>query len=176
MSGALLIVLVGLLMADAGLAQQDPVIYRCEKAGVIEFSDRPCADETASGAEGADTFDPSGGSVSVISPPDDLDTIQEANRTWLQDYRARQAAEAASRIDSRRNRAAQAGRAVEPVEGRTIVQPILWPYRPPRYFHRSPHRPGHAASITREQPYSALSGPFPGTRRSDPEPAAPPDR
>lgn len=174
MAAVLIILGLALIAADWARAGQDPVIYRCENAGVIEFSDQPCLGDSGATSEQAQRIHQSSGSVSVISPPDDLDDIQQASRNWLEDYRARQMARETARAESRPERATPPRVLHEPLEQGTIVRPLIWPYRPPHYFYRSTHRPGNGVPPTRQQPYSALSGPFPGTRRRDLEPAAPP--
>lgn len=172
----LIILVLALIAADRGLGSQEPVIYRCENAGVIEFSDQPCQNEAVSNADQGQQIHESSGSVSVISPPDDLDEIQQANRSWLQDYRARQAVQETLRAESRPDRATPSRRQHRALEPREVPRPVIWPYNPPPYFHRSPRPPRHGEPQTRQQPYSALSGPFPGTRRRDTEPAVPPKR
>jgi len=167
---------LALIAADRGLAGQDPVIYRCENAGVIEFSDQPCQDDADSNADQGQHIHESSGSVSVISPPDDLDEIQQANRSWLQDYRARQTVQETMSAESRPERVVPSRLQHEAIEPRKALRPVIWPYHPPPYFHRSPRPPRYGEPQTRQQPYSALSGPFPGTRPRNPEQDVPPNR
>jgi hypothetical protein len=179
MSRTLFMLAAALLAAGTGLAEEEPVIYRCEGEGIIEFSDRPCQDDSGTVDSAAQQIHHSQGSVSVISPPADLEAIQEASRSWLEDHRDRQSQERQAAQEARialRNAAPAHVRAYDgAAEPRRIV-PVLWPYRP----HAIPYRRHPALGPTpvnpRQRPYSALSGPFPGTVRSDLEPAVPPNR
>ncbi len=152
--------LFALAFISSALLAQNHDIYRCEHDGVIEFSDQPCdADTEPYRSEAA---------ISVIDPSDDLDQIQQANRAWLADYRALESERQEQRRQERlaiayrqtdNQRAGQAD-----IGPRFAPAPWAWPYGPlptgrPPYF-----RPGEAVA-PRPQPYSALSGPFPGTRR-----------
>jgi len=156
---------IGLFAAHASVAQSEPVVYRCENDGVIEFSDQPCQHPSESATSSAQQIHQSSGSISVISPPDDLEDIREDNRAWLESYRDRQAAQDAARSETRRQWQPQSRTLVRADEsqGQTIARLRLWPYRPPNYLYRS-RQGSDAPPPSRQQPYSALSGPFPGTR------------
>jgi len=150
------------LLASASLAQSDAVIYRCEEGGVIEFSDRPCADD----ARPSEPLDLKQGSVSVISPPDDLEALQETSQAWMRDYRDRQQAERLALERARLARDARPAPRPEPLARRTAIAPLFWNLRP--QHDRYPSQPDleSAPPMSRHRPYSAFSGPFPGTRRS----------
>jgi len=140
-------------------------IYRCEVDGVIEFSDQPCQeDETV-------PYRPSG-SISVIAPSSDLEEIQQDNRNWMMAHRARQAEMNQARLNRPGQAPVASGQehAVRP----WVNNPLwLWPHAQYRPGYR-PH-PVRPAVPVRQQPYSALSGPFPGTRRR-PDPVTQDDR
>lgn len=172
MKRALIFVLLGLALADRSLARQDPVIYRCEKSGVVEFSDQPCQDDSDGGPRPEEQVHHSSGSISVISPPNDLDDIKEASRTWMDDYRERQIDKEAARRETQMARASLHRSTAKPVAPRSIVSPMIWPYRPLPYLYRR-HGSDDTEIVTRQRPYSALSGRFPGTRRRESKPVDP---
>lgn len=140
-------------------------IYRCESDGVIEFSDTPCQAEPQPYR--------SAGNVSVVSAPDDLQQTARLNQAFIE-----QRQEALEEQRSERDRRA------EDADARNQRQPApaSRAYLPLRYHgfprHRrypvypSPGRnPPYRSDASREQqPFSALSGPFPGTRRPDRDP------
>jgi hypothetical protein len=147
------------------LSAQATEIYRCERNGVIEFSDQPCQDDDSTPYK-------SSGTLSVIAPTADLERIQQDNRDWMAAHRARQAEMNQARL----NRPGQAPVAIgqeHAVRPWVNNQLWLWPH--------AQHRPGYQphpvrpAVPVRQQPYSALSGPFPGTRRR-PDPVTQDDR
>jgi hypothetical protein len=164
---AALLVVLGISIAVSARAEPEAVIYRCEHAGVIEFSDRPCRD----GADDAERFDPEASSMSVISAADNLDEIQRENQAWLRDYRARQQADRMARSQVARD-SRPPPRPV-PAVIRTPVAPFFWNQRPQHHGPRYHPRGDIATPMSRQRPYSALSGPFPGTRRSDLRPSVP---
>jgi len=159
------------LLIFQNLAAQEQTIYRCEHGGVIEFSDQPCAAANSDDPDGDRPVDQTpyhpDASISVISPAADLDQIQRSNRDWLADYRSleleRLSRQRQLRSESRRARSA----ASRQVDQRPRLAPWNWPYRSHHAYRRSNQLPYETVQTpTRPQRYSALSGPFPGARRS----------
>ncbi len=137
-------------------------IYRCEIDDSIVFSDQPCAEDSQE-------YHPIG-RVSVIEPAGDLDQVAERNQAFIRDRQERQAALRQARIE--RSRQTERTPQQAPVQEVTQVFYVPDPRHatPPRSDHRRPERPRDPAPRVREdRPFSALSGPFPGTRRSDRE-------
>jgi hypothetical protein len=122
-------------------------IYRCEVDGVVIFSDRACQAD-------AQPYRLTG-NLSVVSAPADLDHTHTLNQAFIRERLDRQAA---------RDQA----RAARPVEipEKPIVRPApffaLPHYGPQR---RPGQRPEQLDQAPGQQRFSALSGPFPGTRR-----------
>lgn len=144
-----------LLLVLAGTSAQGQT-YRCEHDGTIVFSDRPCSVDAVVYAPLA--------TVSVVPSADDLDQIAAANQAFIQARLDRQAAE-------RRDRQRRAESRQHPVVVHTPPpQPIIML---PRYRHsygqgrqRHPNHRASAEEENRQQAFSALSGPWPGSRRS----------
>jgi len=159
------------LLIFQNLAAQEQTIYRCEHGGVIEFSDQPCAaansDDPGGDRQGDQTPYQPEGAISVISPAGDLDQIRRSNRAWLADYRSLEL-ERLSRQRQLRNessRAQSVARRQDKQQQRRA--PWTWPYRNQHANRRSNQMPSNTVQIpTRPQRFSALSGPFPGARRS----------
>ena len=140
-------------------------IYRCESDGVVEFSDTPCQAEPRPYR--------ATGNVSVISAPDDLEQTTRLNQAFIEESRERRE----ERQRERRNDAATA-----PIQREPAFAPAPRIYLP-RYDRDIPRRQrypvhpraAHGAdqrsdSAPERQPFSALGGPFPGTRRRDRDP------
>ena len=162
---ALAITLTTTLLILPALASAE--VYRCERGGVVTFSDTPC-DEQASRYRPADR-------VSIIGRPDDLEAITERNEAFVEQRLQRLAEQRRARAAASERQARDQSRA----DQRPIASPAprLLPVYidPPRRRHG--HGKRHAAPEheveRREPPFSALGGPFPGTRRA---PDAPPRR
>jgi len=134
-------------------------VYRCETDDSIVFSDQPCAEDSQAYH--------SIGRVSVIEPAGDLDQVAERNQAYIRDIQERQAALRQTRIERSRQTETLPQQAVPaPV---TQVMYVPAPARSDRRDRRRSTPPRDSAPPVREErPFSALSGPFPGTRRSDP--------
>ncbi|MEN1728964.1 MAG: hypothetical protein AAGJ52_11050 [Pseudomonadota bacterium] len=147
--------LLGATLLALPLCAQASDIYRCEIDGVIEFSDQPCQTDSV-------PYQPAG-SISVIEPAQDLSSIQQRNQDWLDQHRDRQTREDEIAA-ARRLAAAQTTPTPAPPQPARVISP--WAWQPPTY--RPPVRPPVRPPSEFEPPpqrYSALSGPFPGTRR-----------
>ncbi len=149
-----------LLLTGPSTSGASDVLYRCEIEGVTVFSDQPCSRD-------AQRYT-SGGSISVVPPAADLDQIAEANQALLDQRRQAQA----DRAVARRQSESPAIQAARPAAAEVQSLPWTrhgWPaygydfYRP--YQHRHGSTPEQVPAPPRR--YSALSGPFPGSRRRD---------
>jgi hypothetical protein len=79
---------VAAVLALAATAHADAqTIYRCETGGVVTFADRPCAEDAV-----AHTPD---GRLSVVTPAGNLEQVAESNRAFIEQRRARLAAQRA---------------------------------------------------------------------------------
>lgn len=126
-------------------------VYRCEADGVIEFSDRPCNSEAVRHkiVRG----------ISLVPADEDLASIAEANRRYIEALRERRA--------TRRQAAAAASRADESAEiGQQPVPTILIPFRHPRHGRPNPGAEPTPVKAP-DQRYSALNGPILGTRNRE---------
>lgn len=152
-----------IIAATAALfaGQASAQIYRCESADSVIFSDRPCA-------EGANEYH-STGSVSVVEPAEDLRDIGERNREFIRDRRERQAARRRAMTEQPREPLS-----LRPTEAQEVTR-ILYvpeshrPERRERIRRESGEQPPQSAPQSDERPFSALRGPFPGTRREERE-------
>jgi hypothetical protein len=153
-----------LCISLALLAAHAPAqIYRCEIDDNIVFSDQPCA-------ENSQEYH-STGRVSVIEPAADLDQVAKRNQAFLRQRSDRQAALRQARIERSRQESITAPQAQPQVVAQVfyVPEPKRLPPRHPK--ERQPQRPREPTPQAREErPFSALSGPFPGTRRSDRDP------
>lgn len=139
-------------------------VFRCEIDGTIVFSDTACQPDARPYTSQA--------GISVISRPVDLDQTSERNREFIDQRLERQAETRKARAEQvRAAQQAQAHQSGPPphAAARGSAAPIIYvPYRAP---HRSDHgqharhRPAAQAPAEQERRFSALSGPFPGTRR-----------
>lgn len=157
--GGLLIIVLAGVSPGAGAE-----IYRCESDGVVEFSDTPCQSEPQ-------TYR-SAGNVSVVGAPDDLEQTTRLNQAFIEQRLER-------REQQRRERQRQAEETAALERHQSAAAPASSPYLPLRYRafprhknHPIQSRPPRRGSYPSEppperQPFSALSGPFPGTRRRD---------
>jgi hypothetical protein len=152
------LVLAPLLAVAFSLEAQ---VYRCESGDGIVFSDRPCADD-------AEEYQPLRG-ISLIEPDANLDQVAERNQAYLRERRERQDALRQARLERARSTAEAP---VHVIQERPVSQVFFvperdsMPRRPDRAPRSDPPRDGQPPE--REQrSFSALSGPFPGTRRSD---------
>lgn len=163
-----IIVVLGLSIVLAGIFT--PVradIYRCESDGVIEFSDTPCRADP-------EPYRPTG-QVSVVGAADDLEQTARLNQAFIEQRlehqaqqrleRERRAAEAAER-ERQAPVAAPAPRAYLPFRYRAYPRKQRYPIYP----HAGHRLPRATDTASEQRPFSALSGPFPGTRRLDREP------
>lgn len=135
-------------------------VYRCEIDDSIVFSDQPCSEDS----QEYETIS----RISVIEPAGDLDQVAERNQAFL---RERQAALRQARIERSRQEAVAPPQAPPREIQRVfyVPEPRRSPPRGPG--DRRPERPREPAPRTQEErPFSALSGPFPGTRRSARDP------
>lgn len=152
----------GAALLLAGLATVAPAeVYRCDEAGITVFSDQPCSDQ-------AITHRPVR-QISVIEPSADLEQVAERNRAFIRERLDRQA-----EIRKARVQAASRAQAARPGPHHQVPAFVHVPVWVEPRLHRFPEqrrddkdRPPlpHAA----RQRFSALSGPFPGTRRPDRE-------
>lgn len=141
------------LLATQASAQ----IYRCESGDSIIFSDQPCSEE-------ARVYQPSE-RISVVAPAEGLSQAGERNRQFISERRERQQARRQSITEQREQPAPPQPTAVQEV---TRVLYIPEPHR-----SQSAERSRRAAASPRQQqaarqderPFSALHGPFPGTRQ-----------
>ncbi|QOC21138.1 DUF4124 domain-containing protein [Wenzhouxiangella sp. AB-CW3] len=152
-----LIALSTLLIASAANAE----IYRCERDSQVVFSDQPCADQV-------EVHQPTS-TISVIAPAGDLDQVAERNRAFIESRQAQRLALQQARLEQRRQAAA------EPSQRTSEANRVL--YVPERHLRRGPgpvrdrraarrDAPGEREIRERQaRPFSALSGPFPGTQR-----------
>ncbi len=131
-------------------AQASP-IYRCEIDGTVVFSDRPCSED-------AKVHD-SENLMSIVPPAGDIDQVAAANRAFIDQRRAEQATDRENRAAARRRAEAEAERA----EVRQIGPVLPWLGIPVPVEPDVPEPPRE--SRDRDQNFSALSGPLPGTRR-----------
>jgi hypothetical protein len=126
-------------------------VYRCEADGVIEFSDRPCNGEAVrhNVVRG----------ISLVPADEDLASIAEANRRYIEALRERRA--------TRRQAAAAASRADQSAEvGQQPVQAVLIPFRNHRHGRLTPV--ADPTPVKEPNPrYSALNGPILGTRNRE---------
>lgn len=149
---AMLVLLVASVTAQAQ-------IYRCEIDGTTVFSDTPCSIDAVAYASAA--------TVSVIPSAGDLDRTEAANQAFIQARLDRQAAERETRL-RRAERSQAAAVAPAPAANRVIILPQV--AQAPGHGRYRPH-PRHRAGeeeATRQQRFSALSGPWPGSRRPEP--------
>lgn len=136
-------------------------VYRCETEGNVEFSDRPCADD-------AREYQPVHG-ISVIEPTADFDRIAEQNKAFINERRERQEVMRQARAERARE-SATAPPVVQYVQEQPVTR-VLYIPEPRESSRRQRGTPPDSRSQEREQrPYSALSGPFPGTRRTEQRP------
>lgn len=150
-----IVTLIGIMAAPV---QAD--IYRCEIDGVIVFADSPCQDD-------ARPYESRGG-ISVVEAPSNLAEIEAANQALIRHRLAQQAERAAAA----RQRAETP--TPPPISRETSPWVPVFGLPHHRYDHRYDNRgrrhpPRRFAEDEpqREQRYSALSGPLPGTRRRD---------
>lgn len=148
-----------LIMIVAGAAAEAQ-IYRCELDGTLTFSDTPCSADAVS-------YAPTG-SVSVVPTASDLDQIAAANQAFIQARLDRQSAERKARQLREQRRQAAAEAPPRPHQSSSVI--IV-----PRQARGHRHHPRRGSPTeeqeSRQQPFSALSGPWPGSRRrsgSDP--------
>ncbi|MDT8437474.1 MAG: hypothetical protein RQ729_00520 [Wenzhouxiangellaceae bacterium] len=92
------VLLFALLLPTMDVAAVE--IYRCEQNGVIEFSDRPCADDAAK-------YQP-GGNLSVVGASEDLGAVSERNRQWVEQRREALAEQRALATEQARRQQQQA--------------------------------------------------------------------
>jgi hypothetical protein len=139
-------------------------IYRCEVDSVIVFSDTACQ-------AGAQPY-ASQGRVSVIEVPESLEHTAELNRQFIQQRLDRQSAERQARAERSHAAPLMPAHAHSEPPARIIALPLHYyqqPHRPggPPPGHRYPDRRPVEDEQPGQQRFSALSGPFPGTRRRD---------
>ncbi|MEE4331578.1 MAG: hypothetical protein V2J10_11975 [Wenzhouxiangella sp.] len=159
---AIVAVVVALAGASAAFGAE---IYRCESDGIIEFSDTPCQADPEPYRSAA--------KVSVVGAPGDLEQTARLNQAFIEQRLEDQA-------EFRRDRLAADAAARE--QQQTTPPPAPQVYLPLRYRAVPYHKrypvysfPGHKPPLVPEtqrqpQPFSALSGPFPGTRRPGRDP------
>ncbi|MFU8830823.1 MAG: hypothetical protein ACNA7J_01590 [Wenzhouxiangella sp.] len=137
----------------AGSFSVSAEVYRCEIDGVVTFTDRACPAD-------AQPYQPSAG-LSVISAPSDLDRTRMLNQAFIRERLDHQAA----RDEARAVRSAQNAQrpAVKPAP--IVALPFYGFHHELPARRRSGRRPGQLDQAPGQQPFSALSGPFPGTRR-----------
>ena len=134
-------------------------VYRCEIDDSIVFSDQPCSEDSQEYQVIS--------RISVIEPAADLDQVAERNQAFLRDRRERQAALRQARVERTREAT------VPPQSQTTEVTRVLYVPEPRHRLPPGSDRGRHGRQRDRtpepreERPFSALSGPFPGTRRSD---------
>ena len=134
------------------LSAQAQTIYRCNTPTGLVFSDQPCD-------ENAQAYTPTAG-LSVVAPSGDLEHAQRANQAFI----AAQAEDRAARRQSRSVSAPAAEPAVGQAGGPSGLNPLgLWPIETRNHTRLAPPA-APARSGDTERPFSALSGPFPGTR------------
>ncbi len=141
------------LILLAGSFSASAEIFRCEVDEVVIFSDSACQAD-------ARPYQSSAG-LSVISAPADLDRTHMLNQAFIRERLDHQAA----RDEARAVRSAQ-------IAQRPVVKPAPIVALPFYGFHhelpvrrRPGQRPEQLDQAPGQQPFSALSGPFPGTRR-----------
>ncbi|AKS41817.1 hypothetical protein [Wenzhouxiangella marina] len=145
-----LCLLLGLIVCSVSQADPTTLIYRCEVDGTVVFADQPC-DASAT------PYDTTA-SLSIIEHSKDLKTGNEAVQALLSHRREQQA-------ERRRLREQVTAAPPAPVVIVEQVQTTPLPWYPRHW--RPERRPLPPASIPeRPSRYSALSGPFPGTRRT----------
>lgn len=127
-------------------------IYRCEAAGSVVFSDRPCGPD-------ARAHQPSS-AVSYIEPDENLPAQAEAARVFIEQRRERLAQR------SHTNRRGPLAPAKEALAPETVYLP--WPARHGHHPVRHPRASHPGAARSASERYSALNGPILGTRRSEP--------
>ncbi len=146
-------------------------VFRCEIDGTIVFSDTACQPD-------AQRYTSSAG-ISVISSPVDREHTAELNREFIAQRLERQAEVRQARAEAARAAPARQGHPPGPpsyaAAGRAAAPVIYVPYhapgprRPDHGPHRRPSKPD-AEPAERTRRFSALSGPFPGTRRRSDQP------
>jgi hypothetical protein len=138
-------------------------IYRCEVDNVIVFSDTACQ-------AGAQPY-ASKGQMSVVEVPESLEHTAELNRQFVQQRLDRQSAERQARAARPQTAPIMPAQAQGQPPARVIVLPPYYqhdhyPGGPPPGRGRPDRRPVEDEEPG-QQKFSALSGPFPGTRRRD---------
>ena len=139
--------LIAMMLIGSSQAQ----VYRCDIDGVSIFADSPCAADAR--------IHQSEGRLSVIPAAADLDQVASANQAFIQ-----------ARLDSiaadRQQRRERADLQTQQPPAQPLVTPVLVV---PRTMHhgRGHYRPRPAPDdeVPAKPGFSALSGPFPGTRR-----------
>ena len=138
-------------------------IYRCEVDNVIVFSDTACQADAQPYA--------SQGRVSVIAVPESLAHTAELNRQFVQQRLDRQSAERQARAERSHAASLIPAHARSEPSAHVIGLPLHYQhgYRPggPPPGRRGPDRRPVEEEEPGQQRFSALSGPFPGTRRRD---------
>lgn len=142
------------LMALAGVAPAQ--IYRCDTGQTTTFSDQPCDDGAA--------VHTSVRQISVVEPAADLDRIAERNQAFIRERLDRRAAVRAARAKAARP--SQQRPAKGPAHTPAVTYLPFW-IEPPRRHHGRQQRPPQTLPEPAQQAFSALSGPFPGSRRSE---------
>jgi hypothetical protein len=152
------IVLLILIMAALPASAE---VFRCEIDGTIVFSDTACQPD-------AQPYTSQAG-ISVISRPADLEQTAERNREFIARRLERQVEIRQARAEQARAEAIRASSPPgPPAHAASRVMYVPYHVPAPRREGRGHHR-RHAQDQTepaqRQQRFSALSGPFPGTRR-----------
>ena len=154
-SRILIIASTAIFLAGQASAQ----IYRCEDGDSVVFSDRPCSD-------GVDQYH-STGSVSVVEPAEDLSHVGERNRDFIRDRRERQAARQRATAERTREAFTQRPSEVQEVTRVLYVPESHYPGHRERTRRETRDQPSQSPARSVDRPFSALRGPFPGTRRDD---------
>ncbi len=162
-----IVVLILMMVALPASAE----VFRCEIDGTIVFSDTACQPD-------AQPYTSSAG-ISVISPPVDREKTAERNREFIAQRLERQAEARQARAEAARAARAREDQPPGPpahaAAGRTAAPVVYVPYhapgprRPDRGPHHRPSKP-ESEPVERTRRFSALSGPFPGTRRRSDQP------
>jgi hypothetical protein len=138
-------------------------IFRCDIDGVIVFSDAACQ-------PGARPYQAQTG-ISIISQPADQALTRERNQQFIKERLDRQAAARLARVQRAQTSRTQSLPPAANQRGKANPPGLLLvPYQIPNQpVHRRGHRhgppPDSPGQDQQQRRYSALSGPFPGTRR-----------